>query len=178
MNKLKGFYSKHKEIINYFVFGVITTVASLAAWYLTMHVGVIFLHDEAGEPTTLLDAIGSTVQWVVGVAVAFVTNKKFVFVDAEKGVRVTIRQLVAFTGSRVLTYFMELFMNIGMIWVFEICGYRAFHLFGFEVTDRIWAKLITAVFVVLTNYVISKLFVFRKKKEKKVEKILKNPHKK
>lgn len=165
LNKLKSFYLKHKEIINYFVFGVITTVASLGAWYATITVGVIFMADETGEPTMLLDAIGSTVQWVVGVAVAFITNKKFVFVDAEKGIWVTVRQLIAFTGSRVLTYFMELFMNIGMIWVFEAFGYKTFELFGFDVTERIWAKLITAVAVVLTNYAISKLFVFKRKKK-------------
>lgn len=164
MKWLKSFYLRYKEIISYLFFGIITTVVSLAAWYLTMKVGVIFLHDGAGEPTTLLDAIGSTVQWVVGVAVAFITNKKFVFVDSEKGVRVTLRQLATFTGSRVLTYFMELFMNIGMIWIFEAAGYKAFSLIGFEVTDRIWAKAITAVVVVIVNYVISKLLVFRKKK--------------
>lgn len=164
VKRLKDFYSKHKEIINYFVFGIITTVASLAAWYATISFGVLIMADETGDPTMLLDAIGSTVQWVVGVAVAFVTNKKFVFVDAERGVWVTIRQLTAFTGSRVLTYFMELFMNIGMIWVFESLGYVSFELLGFEVTERIWAKLLTAVVVVLTNYVVSKLFVFKRKK--------------
>ena len=165
VKKLKDFYLKHKEIINYLIFGVITTVASLGAWYATMKIGVFFLFDEEGEPTVLLDAIGSTVQWVVGVAVAFITNKKFVFVDAEKGVWVTVRQLMAFTGSRVLTYFLELFMNIGMIWVFETLGYKTFELFGFDVTERIWAKVITAVIVVVTNYVVSKLFVFKRKKK-------------
>ena len=165
VKRLKDFYSKHKEIINYFVFGIITTVASLAAWYATISFGVFFMADETGDPTMLLDAIGSTVQWIVGVVVAFITNKKFVFVDAERGVWVTIRQLTAFTGSRVLTYFLELFMNIGMIWVFETLGYVSFELLGFEVTERIWAKLLTAVVVVLTNYVVSKLFVFKRKKK-------------
>lgn len=165
MQKLKDFYQKHKEIINYLIFGAITTVASIGAWYATITFGVLFMADETGEPTMLLDAIGSTVQWIVGVAVAFVTNKKFVFVDAEKGIWVTVRQLMAFTGSRVLTYFMELFMNIGMIWVFETLGYKTFEILGFDVTERIWAKLITAVAVVITNYVISKLFVFKRKKK-------------
>ena len=79
-SKLKSFCKKHREIIAYLIFGVITTVASLGAWYATMKLGVLFLSDEQGNPTTLLDAIGSTVQWVVGVLVAFVTNKKWVFV--------------------------------------------------------------------------------------------------
>ena len=103
VKKLKGFYSRHKEIINYFVFGVITTVASLAAWYATIKVGVLFFADENGEPTVLLDAIGSTVQWVVGVIVAFVTNKKFVFVDAERGVWVTTTTTAVMSFAHTLS---------------------------------------------------------------------------
>lgn len=163
LEKLKGLYDKHKEIILYLFFGFVTTVVSLGAWYLTMKVGVLFLADENGEPTTLLDAIGSTVQWVVGVAVAFITNKKFVFTSAEKGIGVTVKQVLTFTASRVLTYFMELFMNIGTIWIFQALGYRAFTLLGFNVDERIWAKAITSVAVVIANYVISKLLVFRNK---------------
>lgn len=162
-SKLKSFCKKHREIIAYLIFGVITTVASLGAWYATMKLGVLFLSDGQGNPTTLLDAIGSTVQWVVGVLVAFVTNKKWVFVDSEKGWRVTMRQLAVFSGSRVLTYFLELGMNIGMIFIFESLAYKSFYVLGFEVSERIWAKVLTAVAVVITNYVLSKLLVFRKK---------------
>lgn len=163
---LKSFYAKYREMISYLFFGVVTTVVSLGAWYLTMKVGVLFMSDGNGEPTTLLDAIGSTVQWVVGVAVAFVTNKIFVFTDAERGWKVTAKQLVTFTGSRVLTYFMEMGMNIGAIWLFQSLGYRAFTVLSFEIDERIWAKAITAVAVTIANYVISKLWVFRKNKEK------------
>lgn len=169
MQTIKNFYVKHKQIILYFVFGIITTVASLGAWYLTIHVGVLFWADENGEPTVLLDAVGSTVQWVVGVVVAFVTNKKWVFVEADKGVRVTARQFAVFTGSRVLTLFMEMGMNIGTIFIFQFFGYQTFTLLGFDVTERIWAKAITAVAVVIANYVLSKLLVFRKKKPKKAK---------
>ena len=113
--------------------------------------------------------MGSTVQWVVGVVVAFVTNKKWVFVEADKGVRVTARQFAVFTGSRVLTLFMEMGMNIGTIFIFQFFGYQTFTLLGFDVTERIWAKAITAVAVVIANYVLSKLLVFRKKKPKKAK---------
>ena len=162
-DKLRSLYEKHKEIILYLIFGFVTTVASLGAWYLTMKLGVLFLKDENGDPTTLLDAIGSTVQWVVGVLVAFVTNKKWVFVNAEKGSMATLRQLAVFSGSRALTYVLELVMNIGMIYLFEALGYRAFYIFSFEVSERIWAKALTAVAVVIANYILSKLIVFRKK---------------
>ena len=167
IGRLKELYGKHREIISYLFFGVVTTVVSLGAWYLTMKVGVLFLNDGNGEPTTLLDAIGSTVQWVVGVAVAFVTNKIFVFTDAEKGFSKTVKQLATFTASRVMTYFMEMGMNIASIWAFQTLGYKAFEVFGFNVDERIWAKAITAVAVTVANYVISKLLVFKKEKRVK-----------
>jgi len=161
--KLRELYSKYRQIIMYIIFGILTTAVSLGAWYLTMKVGVLIMHDENGEPTVLLDALGSTTQWIVGVVSAFVTSKKWVFVDADKGLRVTARQFAVFTGSRVLTYLMELVLNIGTILLFQWLGYRAFSVIGFEVDERIWAKAITSVVIVILNYLISKLLVFRKK---------------
>ena len=88
---VKRFFEKYKEIILYLLFGVITTVASFGACYLTLKIGVIFLHDENGDPTALLDVIGSTTQWVAGVLVSFVTNKLWVFTDCKKGVAATFK---------------------------------------------------------------------------------------
>ena len=45
IGRLKELYGKHREIISYLFFGVVTTVVSLGAWYLTMKVGVLFLND-------------------------------------------------------------------------------------------------------------------------------------
>ncbi len=170
MEKIKNFLNKHKQLILYSFFGVTTTILSFAAWYITMELGVLIWHDDKGEPTWGLDIAGSTVQWVVGVITAFISNKKWVFVDADKGVRVTIRQFISFTCSRLLTFFIETFLNLGLIEVFVRLGYKSFHLdifkYEFDVTERIWAKILTAVAVVVINYVMSKLVVFRQPKKK------------
>ena len=165
MERIKALYRKHKVIILYLLFGIITTVASLGACYLTLKLGVIFIHDENGEPTELLDIIGSSVQWVVGVLVAFVTNKKWVFTGAERGVATTAKQLGKFAGGRVITYFVEVFVNLGAIALLEWLGYRAFALIGIEITARFWAKMISSVIVVVSNYFISKLIVFKNKRQ-------------
>lgn len=160
---MKNFYEKHKEIILYLLFGVITTVASLGACYLTLKIGVNFMHDENGDPTELLDVLGSTTQWIAGVLVSFITNKLWVFTDCKKGVGATFKQLGVFAGGRVLTYVLEVPLNLTFIWTLERLGYTAFTLLGFDLTSRVWAKLVTAVIVVIANYFISKLLVFRKK---------------
>ncbi len=163
MDKIKAFYDKHKEIILYLAFGMITTVISLGACYATLKIGVIFIHDENGEPTELLDILGSTTQWISGVVVAFFTNKKWVFKSAHEGTQSTWRQLSIFAGGRVMTYFVEVFVNLVTIFALDSLGYRAFALLGIFITSRVWAKLLSSVIIVVSNYFISKLVVFKKR---------------
>ncbi len=168
MKKFKRFCAKHKQLILYMLFGILTTIVSLGAWVITLKVGVKFIHDDQGQPTELLDIIGSTTQWVSGVLVAFVTNKRWVFSSAQKGRGATLRQLALFSGSRVGTYVLEVVINLAVIALFDLLSYKAFLLplgfFTLNVTSRIWAKLISSVFIIITNYFISKLLVFKAKK--------------
>ena len=164
MEKIKALWSKHKEIILYLFFGVVTTVVSLGACFITLKIGVVFLNDGEGNPSALLDVIGSSVQWVVGVLVAFITNKLWVFTNAERGAKNTAKQLGKFAGGRVFTYFLEVVANLAVIALFDAFGYQAFTLIGISFTSRVWAKAITSVIVVVTNYILSKLLVFKKSK--------------
>ncbi len=163
MDKTKAFYQKHKEIILYLAFGLITTVVSLGVCFLTLKIGVIFLHDENGQPTEILDIIGSTTQWISGVLVAFFTNKKWVFTGAHDGTQSTLRQLAIFSGGRVATYFVEVVVNLAAIFAFDSLGYTPFSIVGISITSRVWAKLISSVIIVISNYLISKLIVFKKR---------------
>lgn len=164
MSKFKDIYNKHKEIILYLLWGSITTVVSLSACFATLKIGVIFMHDANGEPTAALDAIGSVTQWISGVAVAFVSNKLWVFTDAKNGN--TGIQLLKFSASRVATLFVEMGVNLAVIALLGVLGYQAFDVLGIEISSRIWAKGVSSVIVVVSNYFFSKLLVFTKKKEK------------
>ena len=165
-----GFVTKHKQLILYFTFGIITTVCSLLACYLTLKIGVMIpiFRGEDGEPTELLDILGSTTQWISGVLVAFFTNKKWVFTDAPKGRKAGWKQFYIFSASRVGTYVLEAVMNLVTIQIFELFAYSTIAItVGFisiNLTSRIWSKLITSVAVVIINYFLSKLIVFKKAK--------------
>ncbi len=171
MKKLKELILKNKQIILYLFFGFVTTVISLAIWFLTLKIGVNFINDGNGQPNELLDVIGSTTQWISGVVVAFFTNKWWVFTEAEKGTQAGLKQFGVFAGSRVGTYFLEVVINLLIIKLFDVCGYVAVTLmlfkFGIELTSRFWAKMISSVVVVISNYYISKLLVFKEKKADK-----------
>lgn len=171
MKKIKELILKNKQIILYLFFGFVSTVVSLSIWFLTLKIGVNFINDGNGQPNELLDVIGSTTQWISGVVVAFFTNKWWVFTEAEKGTQAGLKQFGVFAGSRVGTYFLEVVINLLIIKLFEVCGYVAVTLmlfkFGIELTSRFWAKMISSVVVVISNYYISKLLVFKEKKADK-----------
>ena len=167
---MKKFFLAHKQIILYLLFGVITTICSLGACYLTLKLGLCFdfFVDNDGAPTPLLDIIGSTTQWTVGVVVAFFTNKLWVFTDAPSGRRNTAVQFGAFSLSRVGTYFLELVINLGAIGLLDVLGYNDYHLSlgsaSVNLNSRLWAKLVSSIVVVIVNYIISKLLIFKSKK--------------
>ncbi|MBQ8344995.1 MAG: GtrA family protein [Clostridia bacterium] len=180
LERVKALWQRYRELILYVFFGGVTTVVSLAACWLTLKLGVLIWNDN-GEPTEFLDVLGSTVQWVSGVLVAFVTNKLWVFTDAQTGAKATALQLVKFSGARVGTYFLEVVSNLGAIALLELwhCPVLTLPLVGVSVGARFWAKVFTSVFVVIANYLISKLFVFRKKKtpqDNEIEKTKEDPN--
>ena len=168
--KMKNFYLAHKQVVLYFGTGIITTVCSLGACFLTLRLGLCFefFVDNDGAPTPLLDVIGSTTQWICGVLIAFFTNKKWVFTDAPKGRRNTAVQFGTFSLSRVGTYFLEVVLNLGAIGLLDILGYND-HLINVGTTavnlnSRLWAKIMSSIVVVIVNYIISKKWVFKSKK--------------
>ena len=171
IEKIKKIYEKYKEIILYLLFGVITTVVSLASCFITLKIGVLFdfLRGADGQPTELLDIIGSCVQWVSGVLVAFYTNKKWVFTGSDQGKEATLKQLITFSGARVATLFVEIVINLGTIALFDLAGYKPVELnliiLTLALTSRLWAKIVSSIVVVVSNYFISKLIVFKKKEK-------------
>ena len=85
-------YKKYKEIINYLIFGVLTTVVSLATYYICVFT---FLNPE--NPVEL--QIANIISWIFAVIFAYVTNRKYVFESKEKN---KVKEATKFVGSRVL----------------------------------------------------------------------------
>ncbi|MDR0949609.1 MAG: GtrA family protein [Lachnospiraceae bacterium] len=133
-------YKKYEEIINYLVVGGITTVVSLAAKFICA--------------VTILDATIvwqnltlSLINWVVGVTVAFILNRKYVFKSQEKN---WVGEAKKFVLARVSTYFLDAAVN--------------FILVNLLYQGTFLASFVAAVLVVIANYFLSKLFVFRKER--------------
>ncbi|HNX63862.1 MAG TPA: GtrA family protein [Oscillospiraceae bacterium] len=142
---MKGFckwlikmWTKYKSIILYCIFGGLTTLTDFIV-YLTCT--RIFHLDEQ---------IATWSAWFFAVLFAFFTNRKWVFNADKTSKRGFLYQLVSFFGSRVASGL----LNSAMIFIF-------FTKLGI---NDIVVKIFTSVIVVILNYILSKLIVFRKKK--------------
>ena len=139
MEKIKEMYLKYKEIISYLIFGVLTTVVSLGVYYICVYT---FLNPE----NVVQLQIANIISWVAGVAFAYVTNRKFVFESKEEN---KLKEAGKFVTSRITTLLMDMaIMFIGV----TLCNFN----------DKI-IKLISQVVVIVMNYLLSKIIVFKKK---------------
>lgn len=133
-------YRKYEEIVNYLIAGVLTTVVSLAVYY-----GCVLTFLDPGDPIELQAA--NVISWVLAVAFAYGINRSFVFKSKSEN---RLTEAARFVGSRVTT----LLMDMAVMYLFVT-------LFGGN--DKI-GKLISQVVVMAGNYLLSKLFVFKKEK--------------
>ena len=161
---------KIRKIFMYLVSGGITTVVN---WVLYIVIDKLIQIDMTvdiiGKPVSLKFIINQIICWIVSVLVAYFLNRVTVF--RSKG---SIgRELMSFFGARIISFLvLELGLYSLMIWgcvamtglpidtpmtTFSIFGFA----FGF--TYEYLVKLINSVFIVIANYVMSKLMVFKKK---------------
>ncbi len=167
---MKKIYEKYREVILYLTFGVLTTVVSFGAYFAILWSWQAAFDLPAEDHTSSLYWIGYTIatviQWVTGVLFAFFTNRKWVFTDADPDASLW-KQLCTFSAGRVATLFVDYGVTYAGTWALTALfpSLIAVMLLGMELNFcEIIAKLVAAVIVVVTNYVISKLFVFKKKK--------------
>ncbi len=137
MDKIIELCKKYKSVILYLVFGVLTTIVNIVAY---------FLLDFNRLFNTV---INTSIAWVVAVIFAYVTNKKWVFESKVEGFKDNFKEMMSFFGCRIATGLMD----VGIMFVFvDILRY-----------DDMIIKIASNVLVVILNYVGSKLLVFRNK---------------
>ena len=153
METIKKLLKKYKEIIMYLIFGVATTVVNWIAYIVcTKLFGLSGAELSNGQI-----AVCNGIAWVVAVTFAFVTNKLFVFDSKNTEKRFILVEAAKFFGSRIFSGIFEILLPSGLIAI----GLNQ-AVFGVEGAI---AKAITSVVVIVLNYVLSKLFVFRKEKK-------------
>lgn len=160
---VRAFYNDHRQIIRYLLFGIFTTVASLASYFLTLYLGEALLSLDTEDPEFyIVRIVAQVIQWIAGVIVAFFTNKKWVFDAGDLKGKAEFKAFVMFAGSRFLTFWVDTALTLLTVWLLQdVLSYVPFR-FIIEITSDVWAKIVANIVVVATNYIISKYIVFRK----------------
>lgn len=131
---VKRFLFKYKEPLLYLFFGGLAFFLNLGVYAVSEK---IFHHLAA-----------NMIAWDAGMIFAYVTNRIWVFKSGIRTVSGIRRELLSFSGGRLATFGLEeLLLWIGI----DIMGFCSMPV-----------KIIAQVAVIIGNYVISKLIVFRK----------------
>lgn len=134
---MESLFKKHKEVIMYLVFGVLTTAVNIVSFFLLDKLGVN-------------EYVNNTIAWVLAVIFAYITNKLWVFESKSWEKKVLLPEASSFFGARVLSYFVDM----GVFYV----------MFDLLNINKMITKVFGNVIVIVMNYIISKLWVFKKVK--------------
>lgn len=158
------FYSLHKEIILYFVFGIGTTIVSIGSYYLCR----VFFPDRESVPGWLQwiysitgifgiesnTALPVIVSWFLSVTFAFLTNRIYVFGSQANTFGKFMLEALRLYASRIATLFVDLLI------MFLLVDLPGIH----NVIYEFCAKVFSNIIVLVLNFILSKIFVFRNKK--------------
>ena len=124
-----------KETVNYIIVGGLTTVVSILSYNLFR------------IPFSNI-TLCTVLSWICAVSFAYFANRVFVFQSKSKNY---IKEISSFVGSRIFSLLVEIVFMFVMASLVHI-------------NDRI-AKILVQFIVLVLNYITSKLFVFKKKKD-------------
>ena len=148
MQKIKEIYLKNKEVINYLFFGVLATAVSLGVKY-----ALLFTVLDAANGFELQLAV--IISWVSACLFAYTTNRLWVFESKSKKIA---QEMLKFVTARLTTLGLEMLIMFVFVTVLELNS---------DMWVIIWT-IVAQVLVIIGNYILSKLIVF-KKKEKEEE---------
>ena len=129
---------KFRSQILYLFFGVLTTAINIVVYALL-------------RMTDMPVQVSYWLAWFITVLVAYLTNRKWVFNSQASTPREYFDEIVKFYVARLATGV----IGSGIMWI----GVSWLHQ-----NDMIW-NIIQNVFVIVSNYVLSKLVIFKAKQE-------------
>ncbi len=129
--------NKSKEIINYLIVGVLTTLVNIGTKFLLTY--FIFNKDNKLDLQIVL-----VISWIVSIIFAYIANRVIVFKSNNK----IVKESISFITSRISTLLIEMLVSFILISLLDFNYY-------------IFTVLIQLM-IILLNYIFSKIFVFKK----------------
>ena len=126
-------YKKYEEIINYLIVGVLTTIVSIVTY-------LLFANTFLAEKSDLDIQIANVLSWICAVTFAYITNR----IKGKK----QIKEACNFVLARIFSLIVDMLLMYVL--------YSLMHI------DDTIAKLVVQVVVIILNYILSKIIVFKK----------------
>lgn len=134
----KKYFTKYRELISYCFWGGMTTLVNYVAYFVCRKL--------LGAENYLACNL---IAWIVAVVFAFVVNKIFVFKSRSWESRIVFRESWQFLSARIFSGVLDM----AMMWFFvDVMGF-----------SDVIIKIIANIIVIVLNYILSKLIIFRKK---------------
>jgi len=130
-------FFKYHEIAMYLIFGVLTTLVDYAVYFPLTNL------------LKLNHLIAFALAWAVAVVFAFVTNKLWVFGSTSFNKKIVLREFPAFAGGRVFSLILSEVIMYVMVDIMTV--------------NQNISKIVISILVIIINYILSKLFVFKKR---------------
>ena len=135
LKPLYPIYHQHKEILLYLFFGGLTFIVSIGSY-------AFFEISIKLEPL-----IANIFSWILAVLFAYITNRIWVFENTARNFADICKEISLFFGGRIVTLVMEEFILYAGIEILSV--------------NSIVVKVIGQIIVIVSNYFISKVLVFR-----------------
>ena len=130
-------YRKYQEGIDYLFWGGVAFVLSMVLFYIFANVMMIE------------EQIANVITWIICVIFTYFTNRIFVFKSKTSGAKALVKEFTEFTSARLATLLLE---NVVLFICIDVLLWH-----------NMIAKLIGQFLVIVSNYILSKLWIFKKK---------------
>ena len=142
---IRNIYFKYEEIWLYLFYGALTTLVSMVTKLVPLYLGN---PEKMGDFYTIYSGICATFSWICAVTFAFFTNRAYVFKSTANTRKEFWKEFVNFYAGRLLSWFIDL--GITMVFI------------GWLHWNEFWVTFASQIIILIINYIISKLFVFKK----------------
>lgn len=137
-------YYDNPEVWNYLIVGGLTTVIAIASKLILLKT---FLDQTNGVELQIAEVIS----WILAVTFAYIANRIFVFKSKSKNI---IKEIIKFVEGRVFTQVLQMLIMFIFVTLLKL-------------NSDTWVlvfTLICQIMQIVLNYIISKVFVFKKSK--------------
>ena len=130
-----SWFNKYREVLFYLFFGGCTTLVNIVSFFLLRLIKLSLYSS-------------NIIAWFLSVLFEFITNKLFVFESKGKSKKEVTKECLSFFGFRLLS----LLFDMGIMYLLiDVLSW-----------NEIVSKVLSNIFVIIINYVFSKLFIFKK----------------